>query len=118
MILFGVFVVIAAVTGIAQFGRGRSILEKWAAENGYVLISSERRSVWRGPFFITTARGQEVFRITVRDAAGEIRSGYLRVGSFMLGVISDQASVRWDAEPARRPGFPVVVKERGDGQQE
>jgi hypothetical protein len=99
---------------IFHYRRSGSILDKWAAENGYQILESELRPLRRGPFFFTTAKGQEVYRVTVQDAGGAIRRGYVRCGSFFFGMLSDRAEVRWDNEAPDRPGFPVVMPEGND----
>ena len=94
----------AALMGLAvammawHFRRSRSIAEEWAQANGFELLEAERRLAFRGPFWWRTSKGQEVFRITVRDARGNVRSGYLRVGGWFLGLLSDQGDVEWDRD--------------------
>jgi hypothetical protein len=80
-----------------MFGLGQSILEHWAKTSGFELLSSEKCWVFKGPFFFTATRPQDVFRFTVRDAEGRIRSGYARCGGFWLGTLTDHIDVRWDS---------------------
>jgi hypothetical protein len=108
------FLLVGVAMLIFHYQRSGSILHKWAAANGYRILSSERRHLRRGPFFFTTARGQEVYRVMVEDSAGTIRRGYVRCGSYFLGMFSDKAETRWDKEPTYQPGFPVVMPERQD----
>jgi hypothetical protein len=111
-------VVLVVLLGIGvlifHYRRAGSILDNWAAENGYRILESELRWSGRGPFFFTTARGQEVYRVTVEDQGGTIRRGYVRCGSYFFGMLSDKAEVRWDNEAPDRPGFPVVMPEGDD----
>ena len=111
--VFVLFLLLGIVMLIFHYQRSRSILNKWAATNGYRILSSERRHLRRGRFFLTTARGQEVNRVMVEDSAGTIRRGYVRCGSYFFGMFSDKAEVRWDKEPAYQSGFLVVMPERG-----
>lgn len=90
--------VIAFLSLTWQSGRSRSIAEQWAEENGFTLMSSESRWLRRGSFFWTTSRGQTVYYITVRNAEGRQRSGYLRCGSFWDGLLSHKAAVPRDTE--------------------
>ena len=83
---------------IWHFTRAHSLLESWARENGYELLESSYRNVIKGPFFWTSSRGQVVYRITVRDARGRTRSGWLRCGGWWAGLFSDKTEVRWDSE--------------------
>ena len=108
------FLLLGIAMLIFHYQRSGSVLNKWAAANGYRILSSERRHLRRGPFFFTTARDQEVYRLTVEDSAGRIRQGYVRCGSYFLGMFSDKAEVRWDKEPTYQPGFPVVMPQRDD----
>ena len=79
-----------------HFRRSRDILRRWADENGYELVSVERRFVFRGPFWWRTAKGQEVFYVVVRDSAGHCRNAHVRVGGWFTGLLSDQVSCEWE----------------------
>jgi hypothetical protein len=94
IIVFGVLIVIASIAW--SFQRSSSILENWAASNGYRIVQKEYRNVARGPFFWTTARGQTVYRVVVEDRNGNTRTGWVRCGSWWLGLFSDDMDVRWD----------------------
>lgn len=76
--------------------RGQSMLETWAHQNGYELLSREECWFFRGPFFWTSSKGQKVYKVTVSEAEGRVRHGYVRCGSFWLGLWSDNVDVRWD----------------------
>src|SRR4051794_29722736 len=100
-------VVVLIVAGyVWRFGRSQTILDRWAEANGLRILNKEYRWMMRGPFAWTTSKGQAVYRVTVEDAAGRTRSGWVRCGSWLAGLLSDRVDVRWDA--ADRPGFPVV----------
>jgi hypothetical protein len=93
-------VFVAAILG-ARWGKARSrmLLATWAKDNHYQLLGSEFR-YWRtGPFFWKTGRGQTVMYFSVRDAENQIRSGWIRCGSWLAGIWSDQVAIRWD-DPA------------------
>jgi hypothetical protein len=85
-----------AGTMLFTYSRAYAILNTWAAQNGYEII--ERRQAWlsRGPFFWTSNKNQVVFRVTVRDRYGATRHGWVRVGHWLLGMITDDATVIWD----------------------
>jgi hypothetical protein len=78
------------------FTRSLSMVEQWARDNGLTLVEVERRYMFHGPFWWRTGKGQAVFRVTVRDASGQVRHGYVRVGGFFLGLLSDQVEVEWE----------------------
>jgi len=98
VVVVGVILLIsfAAIMVCWHHSRARSILDDWARENGFQILSQESCLFFRGPFFWTTAKGQEVYRVVVRDDTGRTRSGYVRCGSRWVGMLSDQIEVRWD----------------------
>ena len=97
--LLFVLLVAFAIGSIAWFHRkSRSLLETWAAGNGYTIVDAQRRYLFRGPYFWFTSNGQDVYRVTVRTAGGGVRSGYVRCGGFWMGMLSDKVTVEWDSE--------------------
>jgi len=89
-------VVFMIASAIWYYRRAQSLLQRWADENGLQIMASQHRILDRGPFFWTTGRGQVVYYVTVVDAAGRTRRGYVRCGSFWGGLLSDKTEVRWD----------------------
>ena len=96
------FIVVFVAFTVLVFGwrlrRSRSILQKWADGYGFEILECERRWFRRGPFWWRTSEHMEVFRVLVRDRAGQVRGGYVRVGGWFLGLWSDAARVEWDDE--------------------
>jgi hypothetical protein len=96
----GFLIVIVVAVGIAAFmwhlSRSRSLLEKWAAENGYKILHTEYRNLFRGPFFWTSSKGQTVYYVKIRDREGNVRTGWVRCGGWWLGLLSDKTEVRWE----------------------
>ena len=93
------FAAVAAFVGLMiwwHFSRSDSLLQQWAQRNGYRLVRREYRSFFKGPFFWTTSRGQTVYYVTVEDAEGNRRSGWVRCGGWFLGLLSDNVEVRWE----------------------
>jgi hypothetical protein len=98
------FVILGALTILIfglrwHFARSAAILQKWADENGYEILEKSYRYFFRGPFFFRTTKEQTVYRVTVRDKAGQVRTGWVACGSWWWGLWSDQAKVRWDEVP-------------------
>jgi hypothetical protein len=92
-------VAIALIGSIAwHFARSRSVLDQWADEQGFTILDSEYRNLFRGPFFWTTSRGQTVYYVTVRDQQGTERSGWVRCGGWFWGLMTNKAEVRWENE--------------------
>ena len=88
--------IFAILTWVWHFGRARKTLTDWAADGGLELMRAEVRFFRRGPFFWRSAKGHTVYHIVVRDADGQTRSGYARVGGWFLGVLSRQVTVEWE----------------------
>ena len=80
------------------FALSRSVLNRWVNANDYELLHSEVRHFRRGPFFFTSSNGQTVYHVKLRTREGVERTGFVRCGSFWLGVVSDVAEARWDDE--------------------
>jgi len=94
LLLFAVVIVVTTVVLHAR--RSDFILQDWATKNGYRIVSKEYRNVLRGPFFGTTGNGQTVYRVVVQDQDSNTRTGWVRFGSFWLGILSDHVDVHWD----------------------
>jgi len=94
LILIG-FAAIVVVMVVWSFSRGRALLNRWAQDNGFQILHSEMRTLCAGPFTWTSSRNQMVYFVRVRDQEGRERSGWVRCGSFWLGIWSDKTEVRW-----------------------
>ena len=96
-ILFVVFIVgLAVLSIICHSSRSNSLLEQWAQRNGFRIIRQEYRTFFRGPFFLTTSKGQTVYHVTVEDRHGKRRHGWVRCGGYFLGLFSGHVDVRWE----------------------
>jgi hypothetical protein len=95
--VLGIIAVVGFVVLIMtlHYTRARSILEQWAGENGYEIISREH-SFMGGRFWWRKSKDQEVYYVTVRTPEGEVRRGWVRCGGWLLGILSNQADVEWD----------------------
>jgi hypothetical protein len=94
---FILFFVVMAGGGIWwTYSRSESMIDSWAIGEGFTLL--ERKLCWvvRGPFFWTTSKNQTVYRVTVGMRDGNIRSGWVRCGGWLLGLLEDRVEVRWD----------------------
>jgi hypothetical protein len=80
-----------------QNARAEAMLERWCRHTGFELL--ERRYCWIpvGPYVLAPLHGQWVFRVTIRNRAGRVRTGHVRCGSMLLGVLAEEVDVRWDA---------------------
>lgn len=92
-----VFVLIFAFASIAfHFSRSTSLLDGWAEREGVRILAREKCWFFKGPFFWTTSKGQDVYYVTVEDRSGRTRTAYVRVGGMFLGMFSDNVEVRWE----------------------
>src|ERR1035437_10100484 len=87
--------IIMVVTVVWSFSRGRTILNRWAQDNGFQILHSEIRTLCAGPFTWTSSRNQIVYFVRVLDKEGREHSGWVRCGSFWRGISSDKTEVRW-----------------------
>jgi hypothetical protein len=78
-----------------HFGRSNSLLHRWAAKNRYRIIRQEYR-FFKGPYLWTSTKGQTAYYVVVEDPDGNKRSGWVRCGSWLFGLLSDNVEVRWD----------------------
>ena len=85
-----------AVVIFLTYSRARSILQTWADENGYEILSSNPRFLGRGPYKYTLMGKQWVFHVTVRATDGTTKTGYVKCGSFLWGVMVNRAEASWD----------------------
>jgi hypothetical protein len=102
--LFGLFILFNVGWLIWRWQRPPVILERWADRNGYRIVDQSYCWFWAGPFFMRCGRGQMVYRITVEDEDGERWKGHVRLGHWLIGLLSDEVAEAWDAghEPSRR----------------
>jgi hypothetical protein len=77
--------------------RAARMLAGWADAGGYRLLRSEPRYLRAGPYLWRRSRSQLVYYVTVADRGGLTRSGYVRLGHWFAGLLSDQVEVTWDA---------------------
>lgn len=81
-----------------QNERANDMLAEWAIKNQFQIDRRERRRFFQGPFFWSTARGQYVFRVTLRDAQGRQRVAWIRLGSWLFGIWQNRVQVYWEDE--------------------
>ncbi|GAB2585576.1 hypothetical protein ISP15_10730 [Dyella jejuensis] len=97
-------VLMLLATGLSiywQIRRVRTMLHAWADSNGYTLLEHGR--FWAHTpslgMLLTTSRNQTLVYVKVYDSSTHrIRSGWLRLGSYWLGVLdADAIEMQWDA---------------------
>lgn len=96
------FLFIVVIVGLATASmfwhnsRSRELLEHWAEQNGYFILEAKYASLFRGPFFWTSSKGQTVYRVMVQERNGFTRRDWVRCGSWLWGIWSKQAQASWD----------------------
>ncbi len=96
VLAFLAFITFVIVTMFWHFSRSRQVLENWASDNNYRIMSSEYCFFFKGPFFWTSSQYQSVYYVTIETAGGQTKSGWVRCGGWFSGLFSNTAEVRWD----------------------
>ena len=72
-------------------------LERWAAGEGYRLVSFRGAATWEGPQKFLRSENQSLFRVEVEDARGARRGAWVMFGSYWGFVIGEPIDgVTWD----------------------
>ena len=95
---FFILILILIVIGFWWSGvRCKQMLDRWASDNGYTLLESHYVFFSFSLFYLMSARGQMVYRVTVLDGRGHELTGMARCGSWLWGVWQDKVTVKWDS---------------------
>jgi hypothetical protein len=93
------FLGVAAVT-LAAVAVGQRLarrkLTRWAAAQGFRLISCRGAPFWRGPRAWRRTENQEDYWIVVEDRAGQRREGWVLYTSPWHSLGRQKVEVRWD----------------------
>ncbi|HST05175.1 MAG TPA: hypothetical protein VLQ48_10605 [Chloroflexia bacterium] len=103
--LFLLVLIIGVVFALFAYARGTyrhaaHLLDQWASDNQYRIIESDRRYLRKGPFTWISSQNQIIYRVTVQGPSGNIRHGWVRCGSYLLGAWQNTVDVRWEDQPA------------------
>ena len=91
-ILVGLFFVAFAIaTVIWHYRRSASLLQQWARQHGFRLISQEYCYFFRGPFFWTSSKNQTVYYVRSRTSTGKFE----RAGSGAAVIFWGFFLTRW-----------------------
>jgi hypothetical protein len=103
--IFGILLVLVSIWLGFVWSRTRSeaIIKKWAAQNGFTVLSSKSHLFVRGPFLLRSDPRHTVYNVTIRDQSGIDRSAWVRCGGWLLGLVSDDIKVVWDNDPSNHP---------------
>lgn len=92
LILLGVFALIAFVR---RNSRSQTLLNQWATENKYKIIDSDC-PIWGETPFRWVFSSQVVCHVTILDADGRQRSGWVKLGDWLLGLTIYEVEVIWE----------------------
>ena len=106
LVVFALVCAITAFVLMRRFPTQRQVLGKWAREHNMQLVEVRQRIWFCGPFTLVRSTGQAIFRITVRDSAGNLRKAFVRVGGF--SGLGDYVKVAWDRDPESDVDVPDV----------
>jgi hypothetical protein len=96
--IFGCLVVFIFVLAY-QYKNVQLLLDAWARENKYTILSKQYAFLWRGPFWWSSSN-QTVYRIKVQDKCGQIKSGWVRLTNFTWASGKVPYEAVWDDEKA------------------
>ena len=91
-------IVVFGLLVLAQHIASDRHLKKWAEKAGLHIASKKKVYSNSGPFSGNHWRGQFVYRISAVDAQGRTRTGWVRVGHWLVGVLASDAAVIWDEQ--------------------
>jgi len=92
-----VFAVVVVAQNFVGGPRCQRRMADWASQNRYQLQSAVRRRGTTGPWGLWgTGRGTRFFEVTVVDAVGTTRHGWVRIGAGLAGIGTGKLDVRWD----------------------
>jgi hypothetical protein len=93
-----VFLVVFTIFMTYYKNSGLKVVEEWAKRGGYKILDSELRWVKTGPFFLSgTSRHQRVFLVTLENEDGKHLKAWIRVGGYLLGLLSDKIDIKWES---------------------
>jgi hypothetical protein len=110
LLILGLWCALAYVSFRSRTKRAMPIIERWAEQNGFRIVRLERRVYRAGPFTLFRTNVQLVFRVAVRDWEKQVRTGWLLVGNFIIGMLTDEVSVRWDRTPSDFAQSPSIAE--------
>lgn len=81
-----------------QYSKADEIIDNWSKTNGFTIIKKERANpVGSGPGVRYAGDTRVTYRIEVKDADGNVKSGIARVGSKNVGTLADSIEVIWES---------------------
>ena len=91
-------VAVVLTLALAEHLLARRRLFAWARDAGLELTSAEKRYSRSGPFHGKHWQGQFVYKVCAVDFQGNARTGWVRIGHRLFGVLIDDLDVIWDGK--------------------
>jgi hypothetical protein len=96
-ILIGAIAVLGVAMSFVAGPRCQRRVAEWATHNNFRLQGAVRRRYTTGPWGLWgSGRGTRFFEVTVVDAAGTTRRGWVRIGIGLAGIGTGKLDVRWN----------------------
>ncbi|MBK7992576.1 MAG: hypothetical protein IPK14_03940 [Blastocatellia bacterium] len=73
------------------------LIDKWAKENGYKIVSKQVKSFSMGPFSSSPKLGQRVFYVEVIDKSGNKKLAWVRCYTRWTEIFPNKIEVEWDS---------------------
>jgi len=80
--------------------RSGRMISQWAADHKYEVLEKKQPFVNLGPFRRDKPAGRTFYRVTVRDAEGQARGGWISCGVWWPGPHTNRVVMRWNAGEA------------------
>jgi hypothetical protein len=98
MLILGVFGLLRHLVAL----RCHAMIEVWAGQGGWMVVSTRRRFLRTGPFGFNP--GLPVYQLVLTNALGRQRQAYVRCGHELISVLSDEMTIAWIGEPSGLSG--------------
>jgi len=94
-LIIGGIITLMIWLGYTVLKSSRENIQEWAKEKGYEILKLEFRAFRKGPFLWRSTENQTVHYVQIEDN-GQVREGFIRQGSFILGVNKKKNfQIRW-----------------------
>jgi hypothetical protein len=88
----------AVIIPIFRIRRAHTLLLAWRVANGYEIISRKWAGFRVGPFPLAALGHQAVYRLLVRDREGKEHICWIKLGDFVVGLLSNEVEVKWEED--------------------
>ena len=86
---------IGVVQTIWRSFRARKMLDRWAKDQGYTILSAHRLWYRRGPFSWSSTGNQAAYHVVVRSDDGWTADVWVRFGDQWWGLLQYKVEEKW-----------------------